>query len=412
MPIDFARVPPQVPVPALPRPSKLIWSALLVGVLCLGAALTILLWPAGRPTNTVRFWFYVAGYPVMTWALMLSGYLGFSSIRISQALAINRASEIMEEACHAMAGKPRVMLAHAWCFSCDDQENSAQGIVDGTLRIAPRPSGADPGVDVNARWLQIPDRPFYPGNELTEHSRHRVVCDWLLQRLVEQIGKELAQLPADTFLHVDLCIRSSVELSELHARLEALIRAKAPAIRLKIDASPDHLSLFSIDTWHDRLQPGDAQLLVSIQLCNAISERLPDGAAEAGVAILLGSAGRTRSPATNTPKLHIHRPAIGGPDAAVQTVGLGVRWGQASASQVKTIWSHVPSEDFARPIKAAFSDGAKWVQVDKTIGDCAGTGGWLATALAAEHALLTGEPQLVLSQQGSDMVALICRTQV
>jgi hypothetical protein len=378
----------------------------------LGAALTILLWPAGRPTNTVRFWFYVAGYPVMAWALMLFGYLGFSSMQISQALATNRASENIEDACHAKAGKPLVMLAHAWCFSCDDQENSAQGIVDGTLRIAPRPSGADPSVDVNARWLQLRDRPFYPGNELTEHSRHRVVCHWLLERLIERIGKELAQLPAATFLHVDLCIGSSVELSEMHARLEELIRAKAPAIQLKIDASPEHLPLFSIDTWHDRLQPDEAQLSVSLQLCNAISERLPDGAAESGVAILLGSVSRAHSLAMSTPTLYVHRPAIGGPDTAMRTVSLGVRWGRTEVSEVKTIWSHALSEDLARPIQPAFGDGAQWVHVDRAIGNCAGAGGWLTTALAAEHALRTGKPKLVLSQQGSDMVALVCRTQI
>jgi hypothetical protein len=377
----------------------------------LGAALAILLWPAGRPTNTVRFWFYVIGYPAMAWALLLFGYLGFSYMQISQALATNRAREEIEEACHAMASKPRPVLAHAWCFSCDDQENSEQGVVNGTLRMAPRPSGADPSADVNARWLQIPDRPSYPGNELTEHARHRVLCDWLLERLVERIGKGLAQLPARTFLHVDLCVQSSAELAEMRARLEGLILAKAPTIRVRIDASPEHLPLFSLDTWHDRLQPGEAQLLVSLQLSNAVSERLPDGVAEAGVAILLGTVGRAHSPAMSAPALHLHRPAIGGPDAVMQTVGLGVRWGQAEATQIKTIWSHALSEDFARLIKSEFGDGMNWIHVDRAIGNCAGAGGWLATGLAAENTLLTGEPQLVLSQQGSDMVALLCRTQ-
>jgi hypothetical protein len=389
----------------------LIWAVLLCAVLCLGVVLVIFLWPNGRPTNSVRFWIYAVGYPVLAWAFLLSGYVGYSYLQISQAFATNRARDDIEDASHALASEPRALLGHAWCFSCDDQENGAQGIVNGALRLEPRPGGVDPSFDVSARWLQIPDHPFYPGNELTEHARHRVVCGWLLERLVEQIGSGLAKLPARTFLNVDLCIESLADLAELRTRLEGLILAKAPTVQVKINASREHMSLFSVDMWHDRLQHREAQLLVSLRLCNAVSERLPDGIGEAGVAILLGQGRTANSRLTNLPSLQLHRPAIGGPDAVKQTVELGVRWGQAGESQIKTIWNHALSEDLVRSVKSDFGDGALWVHIDKTIGNCAGAGEWLATALAAEHALRTGEPQLVLSQQDSDMIALVCRTQ-
>lgn len=410
MPIDFARVPPRVPVPDVPRPSMLFWAVLLCAMLGLGAALTIFLWPVDRPTNTVRFGIYAVGFPVMAWGFLLSGYLGLSYLQVSQATATNRASKKIEDACHALAGMPLAMLGHAWCFSCNDQVNRAQGIVEGAVRMASQPSGVDPGVNINARWLQIPDRPFFPGNELTEHARHRVVGDWLLERLVERIGNGLVSLPARTALHVDLCVQSMADLAEMTTCLESLIRAKAPTLRIAVSASPESPSLFAIDRWHDRLPPREAQLVVLLRLHNAVSELLPNGAAEAGVAILLGQAGVVPRQRENPSTLLLHRPAISAPDRVKDTVQLAVRWGQAQASQIRAIWNHGLSEDLARSVKSGFGDGEQWVHVDKTIGNCAGVGDWMAVALAAEHALITGEPQLILSQQGSDFIALLCRT--
>jgi Uncharacterized protein conserved in bacteria (DUF2345) len=88
MPIDFARVPPRVAVPEPPRPSKLLWAVQLGVVMCLGAALAIFLWPAGRPTNTLWFWFCVIGYPMFAWAFLLCCYLvGIASSQHMQLAA-------------------------------------------------------------------------------------------------------------------------------------------------------------------------------------------------------------------------------------------------------------------------------------------------------------------------------------
>jgi hypothetical protein len=62
MPIDFNRVPLRVEVPPPPQPSMIVWIVLLVLALGAGARLTITLWPAGRPTNTLWFWFCIVGY--------------------------------------------------------------------------------------------------------------------------------------------------------------------------------------------------------------------------------------------------------------------------------------------------------------------------------------------------------------
>lgn len=411
MPIDFARVPPLVVVPGPPRVSTLLWAMLLIVVMCLGSSLAIFLWPAGRPADTAWFWLCVLGYPALVWVFLLCSYLGYSYARRSGAMAHNVTSACEEEKCHRLASKPLVILGHGWCYSAYDKENSVEHLVTGGVRMFPRPSRAVPGLDVNARWLEIPGMTFHAGNELTEHARHLAVCDWLAERLVGCVSAGLAALPARTALHVDLTLQSTVNLSHVHIRLQDLLRAEAPMLRLTVNAGNDPLSLFETDAWHDRLDPRDAQMLVAIGLRNAVSERLQDGAAEAGIALLLARPGVARSAATDV--LHLHRPAIGPAGDVGKTLGLAARWGWTESRRLTTVWASGLAEKLARAVRSSIPSGGQtqWVDLEATVGNCAGAGGWLATALAAEHARHTGEAQLVLTQEGDDMIALVCRTQ-
>lgn len=414
MPIDFARVPPRVAVPERPRPSKVLWAVLLGVVMCLGAALAIFLWPAGRPTSTAWFWFCVIGYPVLAWAFLLCCRLGYGDARRRGAIANNRVSEAEEMKCHKLASEPLAVLGHARCFSSDDQENGIEGLVDGSVTMAARSSRAVPGLDVKGRWLEIPEKPFHAGNELTEHARHRVVSDWLLNRLVGRMGTELAALPGRTALQVDLCIRSEIDPASVRTRLQELIAARAPALRVTVSVSGTHPSLFQTDAWHDGLKPGEAHLLIAIQLRKAVSERLQGGVAETGVALLLGHPGIVRKmPAIGT-SLRLHRPAIGASDKVSKPLELAARWSQADSTCIKTVWHHGLTEELSRSVKSAphFGEQTRWVDLGATVGTCDGAGAWLAAALAAEHASLTGHPQLVLTQEGTDMIALVCRKQI
>jgi hypothetical protein len=413
MPIDFARVPPRGVVSEPPRPSKLVWAILLGVVMCLGAALTIFLWPAGRPTNTVWFWFCVLGYPMFAWVFLLCCHLGYCYARRSEAIANNRVSAAEELKCHELASEPLALLGHAWCFSCDDRENSVDGLIDGSVKMGARPSRAEPGFDVVARWLEIPDKPFYAGNELAEHARHRVVYDWLLGRLLDNMRSELAALPARTSLHVDLCVQSAIALADLRARSQEIISVKMPTLRVTVNASEEHLSMYRTDEWHDTLKPLEAHLLIAIQLRNAVSERLLNGVAETGVALLLGRPDLVRNLPGEETSLRLHRPAIGAPNAVSETLELATRWGQTGSTDVKIVWSHGLCAELVRSVKSSPQLGEQkpWVDLGATVGSCDGTGAWLATALAAEHTALTGDPQLVLTQEGSNLIALVCRKQ-
>ncbi|WP_227461265.1 hypothetical protein [Cupriavidus pauculus] len=408
MPVDFARVPPRVRVPPPPRPAIILWAILLVIMIGAGAGLTFWQWPAGKPTNTLGFWCCAIVYPVFAWVLVLCFARGIAYARRVDAMAINHVSARIEQERHAQASEPLAVLGYAWCFSGDAQENTAEGIGNGRLKLDTRSSAAEPGTDVCARWLEVPGLSFSSGNVLLEHKRHQALCNWLVARMIDRLGGALAVLPNQTTLHVDVCNETLVDLHEVQSRLQALILEIAPTLKLELHAHGEHMPLFRTDAWHDRLKPREGRLLVALQLRNALSERLQDGVAEAGVALLLG---RPHVDGCQ-PALRLHRPAKGKADGKSEPFDLAVRWGQATAAQIRTIWNHCLSEDLARPVKSAshFNQQAQWIDVGTTVGDCGGVGAWLATALALEHAALTGQPQLILSEQDGDLVALVCKS--
>ncbi|KUZ98566.1 hypothetical protein WI41_02590 [Burkholderia latens] len=411
MPVDFNRVPPRVEVPPAPQPSMIVWTILLVLVLGAGATPTIMLWPAGEPTNTLRFVFYVAGGPLMVWAFLLCSWLGYGYVRRNQAIATNRVSDEAEQRCHDVAGRPLAILGHAWCFAANDPENSLEGILTGAELAKVRPSGAVADTEVNARWLDIPEMRFQPGNELAEHARHDAVCTWLLERLIDRLLPQLNALPPRTNLHVELHHRSRLKSDAVKARLREVFAERAPALKVHIVPGNHTIPLFRTDAWLDIRDVQTARLLVAIELRDAISAVLSDGVAEAGVALLVGHP-RPASP-DKPVRLRLHRPAKGALDTATSTLELAVRWGQSSRDRIRAVWAHGLTSDTMSAVRqaASFPDETRWIALQTSVGDCSGAGPWLAVALAAESARATGDPQLVLGGEGEELIALICRTQ-
>jgi hypothetical protein len=411
MPVDFNRVPPRVAVPPAPQLSMVVWTILLILVMGAGAALAVVLWPAGAPTNTLWFWFCVAGYPFLAWAFLLCSWLGYGYVRRNQAIATNRISDEAERACHAVAGRPLTVLGHAWCFAANDSENSLEGILNGTELAKLRASGAVADSEVNARWLDIPEMRFQPGNELLEHARHHAVCTWLLERLIDRLLPQLSALPPRTNLRVELHHRSRLKSGAVETRLREVLAERVPALKVDVMPGEHAIPLFRTDAWLDKQYINTANLLVAIELRDAISAVLSDGVAEAGVALLVGHP-RLTSPA-NPVGLRLHRPAKGTLDAAASTLELATRWGQSLRGRLHTVWVHGLTSDAMSAVRqaASFPDKTRWIALETSVGDCSGAGPWLAVALAAESARTTGDPQLVLCGEGEELIALMCRKQ-
>lgn len=411
MPVDFNRVPPRVKVPPPPQASMIVWTVLLVLVMSVGAGLTITFWPTGRPTNTLWFWSCVVGYPVLVWAFLLFAWLGYGYSRRNQAIANNGVSDKAEQACHAMAGRPLAILGHAWRFAANDSENALDGILTGIELAKLRPSGAVADSEVKARWLDIPNMHFQPGNELAEHARHHAVSTWLLERLIDRLLPQLRALPPQTKLQVDLQHQSRLKSEAVETRIPKLLAERVPALKVGMESGEQGHSLFRTDAWLDSRDVNTVYLLVAIELRDAISAVLSDGVAEAGVALLIGRP-RLASPAMPV-GLRLHRPARSTFDAAARTLELAARWGQSSCDQLRTVWGHGFTCDSVSAVRqaASFQDETRWIPLETSVGDCSGAGPWLAVALAAENALRTGDPQLVLCGEGKELIALMCRKQ-
>ncbi|NTX26556.1 hypothetical protein HT746_05290 [Burkholderia pyrrocinia] len=411
MPVDFNRVPPRVDVPPPPRASMIVSTPLLVLVMGAGAGLTITFWPTDHPTNTPWFWLCVVGYPFLVWAFLLFAWLAYGYTRRNQAIATNRVSDEAEQACHAMASRPLAILGHAWCFAANDSENSLEGILTGTELAKLRPSGAVANSEVNARWLDIQEMHFHPGNELTEHARHHAVCTWLLERLIDRLLPQLNTLPPRTKLQIELHHRSRLKSEAFETRLREMLTERVPALKVDFRSGEHTISLFRTDTWLDNRAVDAVHLLVAVELRDAISSVLSDGVAEAGVALLVGHP-RLESPAMPV-GLRLHRPARGGLDTAARTLELAARWGQTSRDRLRTVWTHGLTGDRVSAVRqaASFPDETRWISLETSVGDCSGAGPWLAAVLAAESARTTGDPQLVLCGEGEELIALMCRKQ-
>ncbi|MCP3720897.1 hypothetical protein [Paraburkholderia sp. CNPSo 3281] len=62
IPVDFASLPPEEPVPDNP-PSRLRWTIVFFLIVIVGAFVVLFLWPKGEPTQTPWFWTCVTVYP-------------------------------------------------------------------------------------------------------------------------------------------------------------------------------------------------------------------------------------------------------------------------------------------------------------------------------------------------------------
>lgn len=413
MPVDFARIPPRVKVPEISRPSVLVWLLLLCLVLAAGASLTIFIWPAGKPTNTAWFWFRAVGFPVLIWGLSLSCRLAWLYGRFNAALATNRTSDAIEKRCHDLSSQPLAVLAHAWRFSSSAEGNSVEDLVDGKTRLRAVSSPIRPNTDVMSRWLDMPGKRFYGGNARTEHARQTEVCEWLLDELVNDVAPQLLQLPRRVSMKVDLCANSVLEPATVAARLLSLLKGRLPSLRIEINPPTKELSLFHSDSWHDGARVDEVRLLVAVQLRNAVSEVLANGVAEAASMLLVGIPAVAGQMNDRAP-LCLHRPARGVSGQVTGMLELAVRWGRTSFDQIGATWHTGLREEATRAIRSScrFGNRMRPVELDTTVGDAGAARAWLATTLAAANAALTNEAQLVIAQEGDDVVALVCQKQI
>lgn len=413
MPIDFARVPPKVVVPEVPRLSRVIWSGLLVLIAGGGAALTLYTLPPGTSSDTAWFWISVAVFPVLAWAFLLAARLSFLHAKRATAIATNRVSDLELDKCHVRASEPLALIGQAWAFSGLDEENEAFGIIEGAVQMKPRPSAAVPNIDVTARWIDIPGRSFAAGNAFSERNRHKAISKWLLVRLIAQLAPQLRELPSSASLQVTLSLGGNVDAKLAGERLEGMLAGLHLAVAVTVVATNEKVSVFQVDSWLDESNDRTVHLIVAMQLRNAISKLLEKGVAEAGVGLLMGYPSFAAG-LSDRISVSIHRPARGPCETPGDALARAARWGRSAAGKIDTAWTCnvPPNSSSVIPLSDHFKPNTVSCDLNATIGDCGSASPWLALALAARHAFGSGRPQAVIVQEEDEIISLVCKAEV
>lgn len=170
----------------------------------------------------------------------------------------------------------------------------------------------------------------------------------------------------------------------------------------------------ALDAWLD-IKGGPAlekfTLFVSVQL----HDRPSENSAEAAVALLLGWAPLAERRGLK-PLAMLHRPVEADETALNVAIQKVLLWGKATAVQINDLWQvGLERKDKPALINSASDLSLGVLQadnfagihdIDLALGYPGVAAGWLATALAIEHALQTDGPQLISWRERSLRLAI------
>ncbi|MGF6373313.1 hypothetical protein OKW40_006129 [Paraburkholderia sp. RAU6.4a] len=395
MPVDFDALPARGAIPD-GRQAVVPWLIAVVIIVAAGAATSIATWPAGRPTQTPWFWIRMFGLPLLVWLGLYFGWGFLGAHRLRNALADNAAIDRKEARLHGDASVPFAVMAQSWRFSGDAGQNRLEDAMK-TRESTENPAGSG--------GLVIPGRAFFRGNEADELRRHAVVLEWLLVELIRPL---MAPLKAAHGLTVWLCLDSDLTADVAKTVITRAWATLGLRYAEKVQLL-EPMSLYSLDAWFDMGARNARHLAIAVQLRGAISGGIQAGQAEAGAAVLLTGTS-AESPDSGVP-VRVHRPSRGTAGSLDEVVANALRWGHCAEGGIDTVWNPGLVEPLAAALRSL--DGsvneAPAVELVRTIGDAGVATPWLALALAAANAQESVSPQLILDQQGGELVAMICR---
>jgi hypothetical protein len=114
------------------------------------------------------------------------------------------------------------------------------------------------------------------------------------------------------------------------------------------------------------------------------------------------------------PLARVHRPVIQSSDHERSVLATALDWGAARADEIGRTWEsglpdvqHQPVADSTR--LASDSEASKLTSIDKALGHTGAASGWLAIALASEHAAETNGVQLISTSAQQQPCWLVVR---
>lgn len=405
MAYDLLRVAPEREI--LPvKPAWFVWAILFVAVVGGGAFCVVRFWPANEPTGTLWFWTCVAVFPSIAWAVPFFTYLGALQATKQRDIDFNAARRDYLDQVARDGSVPLHVLDSGFLFSASETENTAQAVALRQLVLEPQQRFAADSESVQARWVTPDSLNWHPGDEHADEVRHRELLSYVFEALLARVAPTLHALPARVQVKVRLSVATQLSKQEVEASWGAAVAARQlnELMRVEIDAQAPELVL--VDRWVDEkdIATDALTLLCVVQLNALLNTRPAENSAEAGVILLFASASFANKKRLACRAL-LHRPELR--DAAGMGQGLlqALLWSRVLPSDLVDHWMTGGANT---PANLALTDHLSDQQVgvsetdslsgqhdiDMRIGAAGIAGTWLCVALALEHAVASGQPQL------------------
>lgn len=399
MPVELPRPEGDNEPPAPPNP--IVWLIVFMVVMLAGVVWTLVSWPTGQPTSVPLFWVRLLVLPALAGALIF----GFRLLYYQQEMdrLEDKADTLAEDTAAAIqfGREPLAVLDTAYLCTTGSRD-LAKHFADRNTSLESR-QPAHGNSTVRHTSLTLAD-------DSDQVSRYRS-C---FVELLEQLDPALCRLPRQTPLEVFLQLPADTAQEELRATWQNCWEAFGhPPVEPVVLASDQ--GLMAIDAWLDTYGGPELEkfaVVAAVQL----HDTPPPNSAEAAVALLLGWAPLAERKGV-TSLAQLHRPVEVEPDGEKDAASSALVWGKADPAEVADLWQGGLERADKSVLTQACSDLALAVSdtddlagihdIDVAVGDAGVASGWLATALAIEHASNTGKPQLVGNRQNTLRLAVV-----
>lgn len=394
-------LPPQLQRTPPAPPRAAVWLVMCVFAIAAAAAYTLSTWPKGVPTGTVWFWIRVLGFPTLACTILYGlRLLYFERERERQDAEREQWEDDCAEATR-FAQEPIALLASGYLCSL------------GILDVA----GA---MTIGVRRLEssVPAT----GGETVRHTALRLIDDSDLadryascfRELLAMIDDALHVLPRSLPFEIRLDCPGNIEADEL-CEIWRRCWAETGHRAAEVSVLARDEGVMAVDAWLDAYG-GPALEKYALFVAVQLYDQPPADSAEAAVALLLGwtqMAQRNGSPI----RALMHRPVEKSGDTLLDVLYTGVLWGRAKPEGVADVWQTglAPADkpallEAASELKLGASNTDElsgFHDIDLAMGHAGVADAWLAIALAAEHAIQSGNPQAVATRRRDLRVAVV-----
>lgn len=415
MALDLSNLPPEEPEPDDP-PSKFVWTIVFFVLTIAGIFTVLTMWPSNEPAQTPWFWICVGLYPGGIAAFIVSRRFSMYEGGRLDVQAWNAACKRHREEAFARESIPMFVLGMAIRVTDEATPQLLENVETEKLSLGASASDFTQDASITARWLQ----PVQALLAVDDEERHDLLLAWVFDSLLGELTERLNSLPEVLPLRIVLDVSGFLGETDVK-RVWAASWAQHGLRRAEATIASAPIDLMTIDRWLDDAEGPlhrYAVLLVSVSLQGMLDQPPADGAAEAGVGLLLSSQALAEQHRL-IPDARVHRPLHSASRNLDHALTYALRWANANPASLDSAWMTGWDGESVGPLHASLSHvGVRTEEqeplaefdLDRVIGRAGRSAGWLAVACSVDRANRSGVPQLVVQKWGECAYVAVAQT--